>query len=358
MLRDGKKIILDELGPGSCFGEMAPILGGTRSATVTCTSFTELYVIDKNSLDKLLKQANPMLRATIHSLIKRLRKLNESAIKESNPSSPIEVYANILTLLAYAANNQGRQNQREARDDSSSEVPMHIAIKQINLITGDARFHIEAQLKEMAKIKLIDIQGTRKNPVVKIKPNGLRDQAKAISKNIGDSSKGFQTEQDLLDLDQLSSTLDIEKENILQTLADGKIDDDCVIFRKNKFEQVVRSEGKDFFLPTKPGEKEKRLQFDQISDIEFLDRHTLFKVIANFDRHDLAKIISKQPDTVQRRLFQTMSKRNKADVQKTLHSVGEVDKAEYQTLSNRFIDIMRKLTQSEEPEEEDEPYEL
>jgi hypothetical protein len=38
--------------------------------------------------------------------------------------------------------------------------------------------------------------------------------------------------------------------------------------------------------------------------------------------------------------------------------VGEVDKAEYQTLSNRFIDIMRKLTQSEEPEEEDEPYEL
>ena len=67
----------------------------------------------------------------------------------------------------------------------------------------------------------------------------------------------------------------------------------------------------------------------------------------------MAKILSKQPDNIKRRLYQTMSKRNKADVQKTLETLGKVDKAELEILNNRFVDIMRKLTQSEEQEEDD-----
>lgn len=350
VIRDGKKIVLAELGAGACFGEMAPILGGIRSATATATSYTELYVVDKNSLDKLLKQANPLLRATIHSLIKRLKKLNECAVKEANPTSPIEVYANILTLLAHAYANHSKQDHHggiHQQQDSSVEVPMPTAIRQINIITGDAKFHIEEELRGLVKVGLIRIEGTRKNPVLKIDPGNIRDQAKGISKTMGDSSQGFQTEQDLIELDELSTQMGIEEEKILQTLVSKNIADDYIVFHKGKFIELLKKEGPEFFEPEPEHVTTtamKQIEFDKISDIEFLDRNSLFKIVSKFDQYDLACLLFRQPESIKRRMVETMSKRNRIDVIQTIKSIEEVEENDFSEIERRFIYNMKELT--------------
>jgi CRP-like cAMP-binding protein len=70
---EGKEIILSLLGPGDFFGEMALLVHGHRSATVTATSPMSLRAFHKSEFDSLLdrspKVAVKILRTTAIRLL-------------------------------------------------------------------------------------------------------------------------------------------------------------------------------------------------------------------------------------------------------------------------------------------------
>ena len=70
--------VLDQIGPGGIFGEMALVDGGPRSATAIADTACEVAVIDAAAFQRHVS-ANPELALRVMQLMAaRLRRMNES----------------------------------------------------------------------------------------------------------------------------------------------------------------------------------------------------------------------------------------------------------------------------------------
>ena len=76
----GKKVVLDMLGPGDMFGEMSYLDPAPRSATATALEHTVLEILDKDFLDREFNQISSDFREIISNLVKRLRKTNDNVV--------------------------------------------------------------------------------------------------------------------------------------------------------------------------------------------------------------------------------------------------------------------------------------
>lgn len=65
--------LLDEIGDGAVFGEMAVLSPGPRSATVITIEPTHLLVLEKGPLDELLRERPEIALGIIAVLVRNLR---------------------------------------------------------------------------------------------------------------------------------------------------------------------------------------------------------------------------------------------------------------------------------------------
>jgi CRP/FNR family transcriptional regulator, cyclic AMP receptor protein len=68
--------VLETIGPGGFFGELALIDGGPRSAAALAAEPTELAVIDAAAFDRLLREEPNFALAIMRLLAARLRRLH------------------------------------------------------------------------------------------------------------------------------------------------------------------------------------------------------------------------------------------------------------------------------------------
>jgi len=81
-MEEGTKVVeLATLGEDEIFGESAIFSGEAYGANVEAIEEAELYVITKDSLNEMLKNADPIIRALIQMLIARLNTTNEALLK-------------------------------------------------------------------------------------------------------------------------------------------------------------------------------------------------------------------------------------------------------------------------------------
>ena len=76
---DGRKVILNTLGPGAIVGEMALIDNAPRMATVIALDKTIALAIDRRVFEKVLPDAPPVLRALVLAYTAHLRNLGSRA---------------------------------------------------------------------------------------------------------------------------------------------------------------------------------------------------------------------------------------------------------------------------------------
>jgi CRP-like cAMP-binding protein len=62
-----------QIGPGMCFGELALLDGGPRTATVRAVTPMQLLVVDRSEFDELLDQAPSVARRMLVTLAERFR---------------------------------------------------------------------------------------------------------------------------------------------------------------------------------------------------------------------------------------------------------------------------------------------
>jgi len=74
----GKKVVLDILGPGDIFGEMSYLDPAPRSATVIALEDTVLELLDRDFLDREFNQISSDFRGILCSVVRRLRKTTQS----------------------------------------------------------------------------------------------------------------------------------------------------------------------------------------------------------------------------------------------------------------------------------------
>ena len=74
--------LLQTLGPGDFFGEMALIHNAPRAATVTAKTAIVALELDKESFDTVLKRSSSIALAMVHEISNRLRENDELAIED------------------------------------------------------------------------------------------------------------------------------------------------------------------------------------------------------------------------------------------------------------------------------------
>jgi len=71
LLRDGGKVVIAELGPGSLVGELALIGAGIRLATATALEETRVAIIHRDQLEAALSDADPVIKLFLRVLLER-----------------------------------------------------------------------------------------------------------------------------------------------------------------------------------------------------------------------------------------------------------------------------------------------
>lgn len=74
---DGNETVLDLLGEGACFGELAALDGGLRSATVTAVEQTETQMLLREDVVNLARSSPDLAMALVHILVSRLRRTDD-----------------------------------------------------------------------------------------------------------------------------------------------------------------------------------------------------------------------------------------------------------------------------------------
>lgn len=81
-LEEGTRTVeLATLGEDEIFGETAIFSGQAYGANVEAIEDSELLLITRDSLNSMLENADPTIRALIRMLIERLKNANESLLK-------------------------------------------------------------------------------------------------------------------------------------------------------------------------------------------------------------------------------------------------------------------------------------
>ena len=91
---EGKEIVIDTLGPGQCFGEMA-LEGEPRSASVMTTEACKLAVIERDQFKQFLAANPDAAYALIVTLIRRARNLTRAI----GSLALLDVYGRVARLL-------------------------------------------------------------------------------------------------------------------------------------------------------------------------------------------------------------------------------------------------------------------
>lgn len=100
-----EEVIVDLLGPGDYFGEMALIDAEPRSSGVATLQDTEVHLIGKSDFRRLLQGSNELAQSLLQGLSERLRNANRMI----EALATLDVHGRVArTLLQYAETRDGQ----------------------------------------------------------------------------------------------------------------------------------------------------------------------------------------------------------------------------------------------------------
>jgi len=214
--RNGQQVTLGTMGPGSCFGEMAPIMGGRRTASARAMSNALCIEIDAQVLKKMVEQCDGLMRAIVLSLIERVKKLNRTAGYEIRYDNAIMTCAHGLYLLAQA---QASTQTNEEEENTTIHLVMHEATLNLSKISGRPRGRITDLLKRMKELHLINIVGTGPTADLVFDINKIMEHANGLTKVMNeDKVKKRMAAMDTLSLDEIAETLHLDPSTVWQEL--------------------------------------------------------------------------------------------------------------------------------------------
>jgi CRP-like cAMP-binding protein len=106
---EGRKVILNDAGPGDFFGELSAIDGHSRSANVTAITRCRMCIMPSSVFMEILDQSPKINRVVLNKLTKLVRILSNRLSEYSFLRAKYRLYAELLRL---SSPRQGHPDQR------------------------------------------------------------------------------------------------------------------------------------------------------------------------------------------------------------------------------------------------------
>lgn len=148
---DGKEVILSILGDSDFFGEMALLDGLSRSASVTTTDQTKLFILERVKFLDLLKKHPEVSIALLRELTKRLRdadlKIKSLSLKDAE--------GKVASVLLQLADDIGKIKHGIVEIE---KLPLQ---QDLANMAGTSRETISRTIHSFAKRELIELEGSK-----------------------------------------------------------------------------------------------------------------------------------------------------------------------------------------------------
>lgn len=147
--RGGKEVILNILGPGEIFGEIALLDEGARSATVTTLEDTTLLIIENRNFKPIL-DANPDLcRSLLRLLCGRLRRASDQVVE----TMFLERAPRLAKTLMWLAERYGSETAE------GIVIGVTLSQRELGNVAAMSRESVNKQLTEWKKLGLVSMKG-------------------------------------------------------------------------------------------------------------------------------------------------------------------------------------------------------
>lgn len=103
---DGRELVINELGPGECFGELALLTDAPRSASALARKDTEIIILPRNEFLNELEHQPKLMRHLLDITARRLRASTERERALAFFDAPARL-ARVLLALDRAASDKG-----------------------------------------------------------------------------------------------------------------------------------------------------------------------------------------------------------------------------------------------------------
>ncbi|BBP44205.1 cyclic nucleotide-binding domain-containing protein [Thiosulfativibrio zosterae] len=251
-------VTLAQLTEGACFGEMAVLSSGPRSATAVSADNTLVYEIDKAQVLKMISELSPLFRAVIASLIKRVRNLNTLVLEKSTQPHPLMATIEILQILKYHANREEDNSHNTTSRGGNMDIEIEIGeaddlvkltsqLVQNTLakILGLTQAESLQVLEKLAFLNLIEIEVAHLQKFIVFSPAKLLKDAKPKLKNeIFKYENTISTELEYLDLAELANQLGTDSQRLIESIALGYISEDAILLKRSVVLDDIKKESR------------------------------------------------------------------------------------------------------------------
>ncbi|MFA9460676.1 Crp/Fnr family transcriptional regulator [Thiohalorhabdus sp. Cl-TMA] len=153
---EGTEVVLDSLGPGAVFGEIAVIAEAPRTATAVADADSELVEIDRKWLKAAMEEAHPLLKRLLEHFLERLQTTTER-IEARSRAEDVRRAAHVLDLMRHA-------RAVEEKSDTPEEIPgvnMKAFLERAKAATGLSAAELRQALDHLQEEGLIEIAPER-----------------------------------------------------------------------------------------------------------------------------------------------------------------------------------------------------
>ena len=226
---EGQEVVLDNLGPGNIFGEMAVISGEPRTAGARAESDTELVVIDRGLVNRALDQSPPLVRQLVDHFFERLKATTARISTRTTPDAMLAAGEVLDMMLLVRALEEER---------SLAEVPgvSHKAfMRRAKRATGLAVHELQEALEELASEGVASIHPSRTGRHGWEYVITLGDPATFLER-VEQAAEGQREKTEsggapgFLDVSELADRLGTSPEQLFRRLAEGELAGEHALF--------------------------------------------------------------------------------------------------------------------------------
>lgn len=346
MVREEKRVVVETLGPGQCFGVPAQLVNGRRSNNAAARSYCELYLVGYDTLEDELGDTPKFTRGLLRSLVERLEVAHELIATRVNYQPDILVYAQLLQLLGMAEVGRPKNDVRGGSGPAVLASPLLTDVfTQARGLLGHSDLHIRNSIGKLMRLHLIRVDDENGNGKrVIFSPKDIVHQARRITEDQADTEK---VSYEYVSVDEFAAMVDVDRSLLLKKLAGSEFSEDIFTFRKSEVVRLLNDKGKKFFADRKVKTPD---QFTDVDDLAFADQKSLFDAVGRCDLYDLAKLLcSLDDEALRQKLLACLARSKREEVQQDMASMGAVDPMEVLQTGRALVAAVREKMLAKRP---------